>query len=90
VRGHRSRPRPAVAASETWLARAALSLYPPAWRAGYLIALVVTVRLAGHADGVSPWWFLAAVLAGFAAAATAAAGPGLALRRLQPRGPAGP
>ena len=27
-------------------------------------------------------------LAGFAAAATAAAGPGLALRRLQPRGPA--
>ena len=28
------------------------------------------------------------VLAGFAAAAAAAAGPGLALRRLQPRGPA--
>jgi len=37
---------------------------------------------------VGPWWFLALVLAGFAAAAAAAAGPGLALRRLRPDGPA--
>ena len=35
-----------------------------------------------------PGWFGVITLAGFAAAATAAAGPGLALRRLQPRGPA--
>jgi hypothetical protein len=48
----------------------------------------VTVRLVGGAQGVSPWWFGVVTLAGFAAAATAAAGPGLALRRLQPRGPA--
>ena len=55
--------------------------------AGYLLALIVTIRLLGQANGVGPWWFGAVVLAGFAAAATAAAGPGLALRRLQPRGP---
>ena len=54
----------------------------------YLAVLVVTVRLVGGANGVSPWWFGMVTLAGFAAAATAAAGPGLALRRLQPRGPA--
>ena len=48
----------------------------------YLIALIVTVRLVGGAGGVSPWWFVVVCLAGFAAAATAAAGPGLALRRL--------
>jgi len=54
----------------------------------YLAVLVVTVRLVGGANGVSPWWFGVVTLAGFAAAATAAAGPGLALRRLQPRGPA--
>ena len=54
----------------------------------YLAALIVTVRMVGGAQGVSPWWFLIVTLAGFAAAATAAAGPGLALRRLQPRGPA--
>ena len=54
----------------------------------YLGALIVTIRLVGGAQGVSQWWFLAVTLAGFAAAATAAAGPGLALRRLQPRGPA--
>ncbi len=56
--------------------------------AAYLAALIVTVRLVGGAQGVSPWWFLVVTLAGFAAAAIAAAGPGLALRRLQPRGPA--
>ena len=54
----------------------------------YLGALIVTAQLAGGANGVSPAWFGVIILAGFAAAATAAAGPGLALRRLQPRGPA--
>jgi len=48
----------------------------------------VTARLVGGANGVSQGWFGVVTLAGFAAAATAAAGPGLALRRLQPRGPA--
>ena len=57
--------------------------------AGWLLALIVTIRLLNHGpNGFGPWWFLAVVLAGFAAAATAAAGPGQALRRLQPRGPA--
>ncbi len=37
---------------------------------------------------VGPWWFLALVAAGFAAALVSAAGPGLALRRLRPEGPA--
>jgi hypothetical protein len=54
----------------------------------YLAGLIVTARLVGGASGVSPGWFGVITLAGFAAAATAAAGPGLALRRLQPRGPA--
>jgi hypothetical protein len=54
----------------------------------YLAGLIVTVRLVGGANGVSPGWFGVVTLAGFGAAATAAAGPGLALRRLQPRGPA--
>jgi hypothetical protein len=54
----------------------------------YLIGLIVTARLVGGVQGVSPGWFGVVSLAGFAAAATAAAGPSLALRRLQPRGPA--
>jgi hypothetical protein len=54
----------------------------------YLGGLIVTTRLAGGASGVSQGWFGVITLAGFAAAATAAAGLGLALRRLQPRGPA--
>ena len=54
----------------------------------YLAGLIVTARLVGGASGVSQGWFLVITLAGFAAAATAAAGPGLALRRLQPQGPA--
>jgi hypothetical protein len=54
--------------------------------AAFLAGLSVTVRLVGGADGVSPWWFLAVTLVGFAAATLAAAGPGLAMRRLQPRG----
>jgi hypothetical protein len=37
---------------------------------------------------LGPWWFLALVLLGFTAAAVSAAGPGLALRRLRPDGPA--
>jgi hypothetical protein len=37
---------------------------------------------------VGPWWFLALVAAGFAAALVSAGGPGLALRRLCPDGPA--
>ncbi len=37
---------------------------------------------------IGPWWFLALVVAGFAAAVVSAAGPGLALRRLRPDGPA--
>ena len=54
----------------------------------YLVGLIATTRLADGASGVSRGWFGVITLAGFAAAATAAAGPGLALRRLQPRGPA--
>jgi hypothetical protein len=38
--------------------------------------------------GVGPWWFLALVVLGFAAAVLSAAGPALALRRLRPDGPA--
>jgi hypothetical protein len=56
--------------------------------AAFLAGLTVTVRLVGGANGVSPWWFLVVTLVGFAAAALAAAGPGLAMRRLQPGGPA--
>ncbi len=54
----------------------------------YLAAVIVTVRLIGGPDGVSPWWFLFIVVLGFAAAGVSAAGPALALRRLRPRGPA--
>jgi hypothetical protein len=54
----------------------------------YLAGLIATVRLVGGAQGVSTGWFGVITLAGFAAAATAAAGPGLVLRRLKPRGPA--
>jgi hypothetical protein len=54
----------------------------------YLAALIGTLKLVGGPGGVGPWWFLAIAAAGFVAAAIAAAGPGAALRRLQPRGPA--
>jgi hypothetical protein len=54
----------------------------------YLAGLIMTIRLVGGAQGVSPGWFGFVTLAGFGAAAVAAAGPGLALRRLRPRGPA--
>jgi hypothetical protein len=63
-------------------------LLPVLAPAAYGITVVTTVKLVRHADGVGPWWFLAYTVLGFAAAAAAAAGPGLALRRLRPRGPA--
>jgi hypothetical protein len=56
--------------------------------AAYLAALRVAVSLVGGAQGVSPSWFGVIVGAGFVAAGLAAAGPGLALRRLRPGGPA--
>jgi len=59
-------------------------LAPAAW----LACVTVTVRLVGGPDGVSLGWFAAVTVAGFACAALAAAGPGLAMRGLQPRGPA--
>jgi hypothetical protein len=77
-RAHRERRRRDVACL----------LLPLIAPAAFLAGLSVTVRLVGGADGVSPWWFLVLTLAGFAAATAGAAGPGLALRRLQPRGPA--
>jgi hypothetical protein len=54
----------------------------------YLAALSITVRLIRPVHGVGPWWLLAFVAGGFAAGGISAAGPGLALRRLRPRGPA--
>jgi hypothetical protein len=54
----------------------------------YVAGLAVTTKLVGGPHGVSQGWFLVITLAGFAAAAVAATGPGLALRRLRPRGPA--
>lgn len=63
-------------------------LLPIAAPAAFLAGLIMTVRLAGGPDGVSPWVFGLVTFAGFGFAAAAAAGPGLALRRLQPRGPA--
>jgi hypothetical protein len=63
-------------------------LLPALAPAAFLAGLAILAGGAPHPHGVGPWWFLAVTLAGFAAAATAAAGPGLALRRLRPRGPA--
>lgn len=54
----------------------------------YLAAVIVIARLVRNADGIGPWWFLAVIVLGFAAGGVFAAGPGLALRRLRPRGPA--
>jgi hypothetical protein len=56
--------------------------------ASYLAAVLVATTALHRPGGVSPSWFLAFVLAGFAAAIAAAAGPGLALRSLRPGGPA--
>jgi hypothetical protein len=55
---------------------------------GYLATRVDTLGLVRHPHGAGPWWFLAFVVGGFAAGGLFAAGPGLALRRLSPRGPA--
>ncbi len=63
-------------------------LLPVLAPAAYLAGLAVTARLSGGPAGESLSWFLAVAPAGFAAAVIAATGPGLALRRLQPRGPA--
>lgn len=57
---------------------------PPA----YLGLVAIVARLFGGPDGVSPWLFLGITLLGFGAAGLTCAGPILALRRLQPRGPA--
>lgn len=70
-------------------ARATVYLLLPAVApAAFLAGLAVLARFISQPDGIGPWWFLAVATAGFAVAATAAAGPGLALRRLRPRGPA--
>jgi hypothetical protein len=63
-------------------------LLPALAPAAFLAFLAGLARFISQPDGIGPWWFLAVTLAGFAAAATAAAGPGLALCRLRPRGPA--
>jgi hypothetical protein len=63
-------------------------LLPALAPAAFLAGLVVLAMLVGHPHGIGPWWFIAATVTGVIAAATAAAGPGLALRRLRPRGPA--
>ena len=54
----------------------------------YLAALVATSRLVPHPNGFSGLAFLGVIIAGFAAAAVACAGPILAMGRLRPRGPA--
>ena len=66
-----------------------------AFAVGHLVGragpIVVPSQLGQVADlasgGVGPWWFLALVVLGFAAALLSAAGPALALRRLRPEGP---
>ncbi len=63
-------------------------LLPLAAPAAFVAGVSLTVRLVGGPDGVSPWWFGAVTLAGFGLAGAAAAGPGAALRRLKPGGPA--
>jgi hypothetical protein len=54
----------------------------------YLLGVAAVAGMAGGAAGLSAGWFIVVTLAGFAVAAISAAGPGQALRRLQPRGPA--
>ena len=70
--------------------------------AAYLIAAAIIAGLVRHpgsrspgphaaidlANGTRPRWFLTLVVLGLAAALVSAAGPGLALRRLRPSGPA--
>jgi MFS family permease len=68
----------------------ALLAMPAIVPAGFFAALIVTAKLVrrGGGIGIGPWWFLAFTVLGFAAAGLAAAGPGLALRRLRPGGSA--
>lgn len=61
---------------------------PVAAPLAYLIILIAGLKLIGHSGGIGPWWFMVFTVLGLAAAGLAAAGPGLALRRLRPRGPA--
>ena len=49
---------------------------------------MATSRLVPHPNGFSGLLFLGVIIAGFAAAAVACAGPILAMGRLRPRGPA--
>ena len=52
----------------------------------YLLGLIVTTRLIGGVNGVSPGWFGVITVAGFAAAGTAAAGPAWPCAGCSPRG----
>jgi hypothetical protein len=63
-------------------------LLPVLAPAGFLAGLAIVTGLVPHPGGARPLLFGALILAGFAAAAVAATGPALALRRLRPRGPA--
>jgi hypothetical protein len=63
-------------------------LLPALAPAAFLAFLAILTALIRHPGGVGPHLFGALILAGFAAAAAAATGPGLAVRRLRPRGPA--
>jgi hypothetical protein len=63
-------------------------LLPLILPAAYLVTLRVALQFVGGTQGVSPSWFGLIILVGFAAVGAAATGPGLALRRLQPGGPA--
>src|SRR6266702_5444483 len=63
-------------------------LTPVAAPVAGLLALALILGAVGHPGGVGPWWFLAITMLGFATAAMAAAGPGIALRTQRPRGPA--
>jgi hypothetical protein len=57
-------------------------------QAGAIVVPWQARPVADLANGnIGPWWFLALVLLGFAAAVVSAAGPGLAVRRLRPDGP---
>ncbi len=71
-----------------WHGVIACLLAPVVMPVCYLAVVALTARLVRHAYGIGPGWFLALAALGFAAGAVFAGGPGLALRRLKPRGPA--
>ncbi|HUD36500.1 MAG TPA: hypothetical protein VMR14_06370 [Streptosporangiaceae bacterium] len=64
----------------------AFLLLPVVVPTAYLVAAFATVRLVHHPEASGPWWFIGFTIAGFAAAAVAAAGPIVTLRRLRPGG----